>query len=464
MQNDRKYFKIAPIRRDKQMQIDLAKILHPNDIVVFACSGGPDSMCLFHQLLEIRKKIKITLICAHVNHKKRIESDLEYQFVKNSCHQNHIIFEGTEFNHYQKGNFEANAHQMRHDFFESIIQKYQANYFMTAHHGDDLIETILMRLTRGSTFLGYAGFQFFEKRENYILVRPLITMTKENILNYNQKNHITYVIDKTNEEDEYLRNRFRHHLLPILKKENKKIHLKFLKYQEKICQINEFLVKIMTNALTECVVNDNVLIDEFKGLDPLIQEMVLESYLYQIYQNDIVLIKEIHKQNIIDLLISSKTTGRISLPKKKIGIKTYQTFHITSQLEDEFYQISLKDKTELPNGHYLKKVESSYEKSNFVIRLDSDEIKLPLSVRMRKNGDKIASKNVLGHQKIKDIFIDSKIPQEQRNQWPIVVDGNDQILWIPGLKKSKFDKEIDEKYDIIYKYEISKEKNYVTKK
>ncbi len=220
----------------------------------------------------------------------------------------------------------------------------------------------------------------------------------------------------------------------------------------------------MTNALTECVVNDNVLIDEFKGLDPLIQEMVLENYLYQIYQNDIVLIKEIHKQNIIDLLTSSKTTGRISLPKKKIGIKTYQTFHITSQLEDEFYQITLKDKTELPNGHYLKKVESSYEKSNSVIRLDSDEIKLPLSVRMRKNGDKIASKNVLGHQKIKDIFIDSKIPQEQRNQWPIVVDGNDQILWIPGLKKSKFDKEIDEKYDIIYKYEISKEKNYVTKK
>ena len=85
-------------------------------------------------------------------------------------------------------------------------------------------------------------------------------------------------------------------------------------------------------------------------------------------------------------------------------------------------------------------------------------------VRNRKNGDIIASKNVNGHQKIKNIFIDQKIPKNERDQWPIVTDSNGEILWIPGLKKSKFDKEIDEKYDIIYKYEISKEKNYVTKK
>ena len=269
------------------MQINLNKLLFANDIIVFACSGGPDSMCLFHQLLEIQKKIKITLICAHVNHKKRIESDNEYQFVRKYCLEHHVVFEGIEFQHYKKGNFEANAHQMRRDFFESIIQKYHANYFMTAHHGDDLMETVLMRLTRGSSFLGYAGFQAIEKRKNYTVIRPLITMTKENILNYNQKHHLPFVIDHTNEEDNYLRNRYRHHLLPVLKKENKNIHLKFLKYQEKICQINEFLVKIMANTLTECVVNDNVLIDEFKRLDPVIQQMVLENYLYQIYNNDI---------------------------------------------------------------------------------------------------------------------------------------------------------------------------------
>ncbi|MCI8574963.1 MAG: tRNA lysidine(34) synthetase TilS [Bacilli bacterium] len=446
------------------MQNDLTKRLRTNDTVVFACSGGPDSMCLFHQLKELQKKIKITLICAHVNHKKRPESDEEFQFVKKYCEEQKVIFEGTEFNHYKKGNFEATAHQMRRDFFETIIKKYHANYFMTAHHGDDLTETILMRLTRGSTFLGYAGFQAIEKRENYTILRPLITMTKESIIDYNKKHNIPFVNDPTNEEDDYLRNRYRHHLLPILKKENKNIHLKFLKYQEKICQINEFLVKIMTNALTECVVNDNVLIDEFKGKDPLIQQMVLENYLYQIYQNDIVLIKEIHQKNILNLILSPKSTGLISLPQKKVGIKSYQTFRITTKSICDNYHKLLKNKSQIPNGYCLKKVENTNEKNNNVIRLNSEEIKLPLYVRTRKNGDKIASKNVLGHQKIKDIFINHKIPQEKRNSWPIVVDSNDNILWIPGLKKSKFDKEITEKYDIIYKYEICKEKNYVTKK
>ena len=85
-------------------------------------------------------------------------------------------------------------------------------------------------------------------------------------------------------------------------------------------------------------------------------------------------------------------------------------------------------------------------------------------MRNRKKADKIEVKNLNGHQKIKDIFIDKKIIKEQRDEWPILVDSSNNILWIPGIKKSKFDKENNENYDIIYKYNFSKEKNYVTKK
>lgn len=444
--------------------IYLNELLKENDTVVFACSGGPDSMCLFHLLNELKTEKKLKLICAHVNHKQRKESEEEYFFVKQSCEEANIIFEGTQFTNYQKGNFEATAHQMRKKFFESIIKKYHAKYLMTAHHGDDLIETILMRLTRGSSILGYPGFPKIKKEKDYFSVKPLITTTKDEILFYNTKNKISFVLDQSNNLDDYTRNRYRHHILPILKKENKEVHLKFLKFQEKLCRVNEFLVKNTSNALTECVTNDNVHIVEFMKLDSIIQHMVLEQFLYQIYKNEIKEINDIHVENILKLIYNSKTSGYISLPKGKIGIKNYQIFKIVDKIKKENYQYKLEKYVKLPNNDCILKLENSSEKNNNIIRLNSEEIKLPIIVRTRKDGDLIASKNLKGHQKIKDIFIDKKIPIEKRLTWPIVTDSEDKILWVPGLKKSKFDKEINEKYDIIYKYDISKEKNYVTKK
>ncbi len=447
--------------KEQQYLMDLLK---ENDIVVFACSGGPDSMCLLSLLLNVRKNKKISLICAHINHKQRKESEEEFKFVKKYCEDKNIIFEGTEFTEYKKGNFEANAHQMRKDYFEKIIQKYNANYFMTAHHGDDLIETILMRLVRGSSLNGYMGFSKIEHFSNYSIVRPLITSTKEDILSYNNFNKIPYALDKSNEEDYYTRNRYRHHILPFLKQENKSVHLKFLNYQEKLCRIHEFLVKVVENALTDCVTNDNVHIVEFMEYEEVIQQMMIEKYLYHIYQNDIKEIKEVHVKNILNLIRSFKSNGKISLPLKKVGIKEYNVFRIIEQEKENSYCAKLEDNFKLYNGNEIKKIVQSKEKNNFVIRLNSEEITLPLFVRTRQNGDKIASKNMNGHQKLKDIFIDYKIPEKERNLWPIITDSKNEILWIPGLKKSKFDKEINEKYDIIYKYDISKEKIYVTKK
>ena len=105
------------------------------------------------------------------------------------------------------------------------------------------------------------------------------------------------------------------------------------------------------------------------------------------------------------------------------------------------------------NGLYIiDMIDSTNEKSNYVIRLYSKEIKMPLYIRSREPGDKIAVKNMNGTQKVKQIFIDSKMPPSQRDEYPILVDSNNTVLWIPGIKKSKFDNDIDKKYDIILKY------------
>ena len=117
------------------------------------------------------------------------------------------------------------------------------------------------------------------------------------------------------------------------------------------------------------------------------------------------------------------------------------------------YKFELKNDIKLLNGKTFQIVEKEDSDSNYVCRLDSTEVSLPLYVRNRCSGDKIAVKNLNGSKKIKDIFIDSKIPLKDRESWPILVDSNDTILWVPGLKKSKYNKEKNGKYDIIIRYD-----------
>ena len=215
-----------------------------NTSAVIACSGGPDSMCLLYLLNSLKIEKNLQLICAHVNHKIRQESEKEAQMVQKYCKENGIIFELLEINEYKKERFsEEDARKKRYIFFNEVITKYHAKYLLTAHHGDDLIETILMRITRGSNLSGYIGIKQINDNGSYILLRPLLTTNKENILKYNNQNNIKYSIDKSNEDIRYTRNRYRKEILPFLKKENTNVHLKYLKFSRIIFENKKGLMR-----------------------------------------------------------------------------------------------------------------------------------------------------------------------------------------------------------------------------
>ena len=125
-----------------------------NDTIVLGCSSGPDSMALFHMLLKLREKYKLNLICAHVNHNMRKQSAEEYAFLEKYCDTHNVAFEGMIIKEYGDDNFHNEARNIRYHFFEDIVLKYDAKYLITAHHGDDLVETILMRISRGSNLQG----------------------------------------------------------------------------------------------------------------------------------------------------------------------------------------------------------------------------------------------------------------------------------------------------------------------
>ena len=431
----------------------LKSILKKNDCIVIATSGGPDSMCLLHLLCELKEKLSLKLIVAHVNHKLRSESEEEAEFVKETAFQHHLIYEYMEINEYHDDNLENEARIQRYTFFTKLVNIYHANYLMTAHHGDDLIETILMRLTRGSSLKGYSGFKKELPYKTYKIVRPLITETKKDIQTYMDSHGLKYYIDQSNYNLKYTRNRYRLKVLPFLKEENPQVHHKFLKFSKELADVNTFLDNYIKKLIPQISDENGFKIDELKKLDKFLLKKVVEYTLSNIYIDDLFLISDKHTDLIIGLINSRRTNTKISLPLSYEAIKSYNYYKIVKINKEDDYEYILEDIIKLPNNMVIKKIQDSHQKSNYILRLNSKDLKLPLKIRTRKNGDRMMVKNLGGSKKIKDILIDEKIPFEKRDTIPIVTDSNNTILWLPGVKKSKFDVESNGIYDIILSYE-----------
>ena len=436
----------------KQVLDFLNNLLKNDDTLVLGISGGPDSMCLLHVLISLKEKYNLKLVCAHINHGLRIESNEEKIFVENFCQNNGIIFEYLKIDNYKNNKFsEEEARRKRYAFFEELIKKYNAKYLMTAHHGDDLIETVMMRMVRGSTLSGFIGIPKISSNEKYKIVRPLLYLTKEDIYKYLFDKEIEYVIDKSNDSDKYTRNRYRKQLLPFLKQEEEKVHLKFLKYSEELEKYNNYINSLIKEKIKTIIIDDKIVIDKLLEEDKFIQEKIIEYKIKEIQKTEIFNITDKNFESIIKL-INNKENKEINLHDGFVARRSYNYLIIEKDKNIENYEYELKDKIIILNKYNFENIKNSELKSNYIIRLNSKEIKLPLYIRNKKDGDKIEVKNLKGTKKIKDIFIDSKLGLKKRREYPLLVDSDNFVLWIPGIKKSKFDKDINEKYDIIIKY------------
>lgn len=432
----------------------LINFLEDNSTVVVACSGGPDSMALLKILNDIKDKKNLNIICAHVNHKVRKESEEEKVLVENYTKKLNVIFEYYEItNYHEKANFHEDARKIRYEFLEKITKKYHAKYLMTAHHGDDLIETILMRIARGSNIKGYIGFKEVSPWNGITIVRPLIYKTKSYIEEYDKENNIPYAIDKTNYSCEYTRNRYRNMVLPILKEENENINLKYLKFSEELSKYYNYVLDEANKYLEEITdSNNNIFVDKFIKLPSLIQETIIQILVENIQKIDYLPINDNLFSEMIQTVNSIKDNISINLPNNYIFGKKYNIIYL-KKVENKVDTIDYILDKDYIGCNFSIIFTNEYEKSNNLVALNSNEITLPLVLTNRNNGDYIEVLNMNGKKKINDIFIENKIDSEKRDSYPIVKDSNNNVIWIPGLKKSKFAKQLDEKYDIILKYE-----------
>ncbi|MDD2435513.1 MAG: tRNA lysidine(34) synthetase TilS [Bacilli bacterium] len=423
------------------------------DTIVVAVSGGPDSMALLHILSRLKKAIDIEVVCAHVNHNVRKESYNEKVFVENFCVNHQIVFESMVIEDYGDDNFHNEARSKRYSYFAEIVKKHHAKYLLTAHHADDLIETILMRIVRGSTLRGYSGFSEELDMGDYVILRPFIKNTKDEILAYLKENKLSYAQDSSNFKDVYTRNRFRKYIVPQFKKEDPNVHQKFYKFSRTLLEYNNYIDNQVEKVMKKVYKQETLNIESFLKEEKVIQMKIIYNILEHIYHDDLMLITDHHADLLYNTITSKRANVAIHLPNNIQAVKTYNNLILVpiDQTNHE-YEIELITYVNLPNGKNIEVVDKSDETDNFVCRLDKNEVKFPLHVRNRKNGDKMYIKGMLGRKKISDIFIDEKIGAHDRDVWPIVVDSEDNIVWLPGLKKSKFDKTKKEKYDIILRY------------
>ncbi|MEM7816939.1 MAG: tRNA lysidine(34) synthetase TilS, partial [Candidatus Aenigmatarchaeota archaeon] len=206
--------------------IQTYSLLDKKDKIILGVSGGPDSICMLYLFSKIINEYKLKILCAHFNHSLRKEADSEEAFVKKICKDLGIKFisEKKEIYKLFKGNsLEQFARNLRLDFFIRCARKFKIKKVALAHHKDDVIETVLMRIIRGSGLKGLRGILPISKFKGITFIRPLINLRKTEILNWLKINDISYCIDKTNFEEKFFRNKIRLKLLPLLEEFNPNI-------------------------------------------------------------------------------------------------------------------------------------------------------------------------------------------------------------------------------------------------
>ncbi len=443
--------------RDKVYSfIEKHQLLFPGAMVVAGVSGGPDSLALLHFLNREKDRLNLTVIAAHVDHMFRGEESYEdLLFVEKFCGKLSIPFEGKRINvpEYQKkynlGVQEA-ARQCRFAFFNEVMDTYHADFLALAHHGDDQIETMLMRQVRGGYGMSLAGMQPRRKLERGEVIRPFLSVTKSEIQHYCSENGLHPRIDPTNEKDTYARNRFRHHVLPFLKEENPRVHERYQHLSEAWTEDNAYLEKLARTELDSVLLqqknNSTRISIKALSLLPLpLQRRVIHLILNYLYRSIPASLSSVHIEQLLNLLESEHPSGTLHFPESLFAVRSYDECYFTfrdEKREEYEYVLHVPEEVSLPDGSSI----SSFHTYDFphghqdenVFVCEADSVKLPLLVRNRRNGDRMSVYGMKGTKKLKDIFIDQKIPIEKRNRWPVVTDSEGTILWLPQLKKSAF--------------------------
>lgn len=431
-------------------------MIEKGDKVILAVSGGPDSTAMLYLMNDLRNDLECSLHIAHLNHCLRgEESDEDAVFVKEQALKLNIPITVEELDVKNlitdKESLESGARRIRYEFFKKVMSDIQANKVAQGHTADDQAETVLMRLLRGSGTKGLSGIPPI--RDN-IYIRPLIEISRSEVEAYLQSIDIQPRWDSSNLSTEYERNRIRHELIPLLEsKYSPNIKSIFCQTAEILRAEDEFLDILAKDALCQCLEKGNshnkgdqggfintitIQTDNLKKHHISIQRRIIRIAIESIL-GDLRRYEFHHIDEIMSLIETGKTGNSISLPRGITAEKSYGKIIIKLD-EDETIEpfdfiIKVPGETEIPSLG-LKILTSigkgnSYSKELYQKTFDYDVIEGELHIRSRRKGDRFQPLGMSSTKKLKEFFIDEKIPRSQRDRIPILTDGN-KIMWVIG--------------------------------
>ncbi len=435
-------------------------MIQSGDKVLVALSGGPDSACLLHILSELRELLNIEIYAAHVNHCLRGESALgDEEYVQELCQKLNIkcFVRRVDINKISKErniSTEMAGREERYKFFEELKEEHSLDKIAIAHNANDQAETLIMRALRGTGIEGLVGIR---PVRDGIFIRPILVLRRNEIEEYCKKKNLNPRIDETNLEDIYSRNKIRLKAIPFIQENfNPDIVTALNRLAYSCSKDVEFIQEEVEKRYPKLCISErnSVVIKEeaFKEREAILSRIIKKALVEVSSKHSNFELKHIH--DIISL--KEKGTGKqINITNGVVALNEYGQIRIKlidDKKEKETKVLNLKNvKEELDVnkeitisdeilGIYELKVEDfkkgeKFSKDRFIKSFDYDKIS-SVDIRFRKNGDKIIPLGMKSAKKLKDIFINNKIPKDERDFIPLVI-FNDEISWIVGHNVSE---------------------------
>ncbi|APG23901.1 MAG: tRNA lysidine(34) synthetase TilS [Syntrophotalea acetylenica] len=416
--------------------------LQPKDRILVGVSGGVDSVVLLDLLWQAAGKLQLEIRAAHLDHCMRSESCRDAEFVRELCLRLQVplslgCIDVPTLAAQRKRGLEEAARDARRDFLLRTARLEGCRFVALGHHRDDQAETFMHRLLRGSSLSGLACMRL----RSDPFIRPLLTFSRSDILQYRDSRQLGHVEDLSNADPSFTRNRLRHELLPLLREYNPRIDHHLAALSRRIAVEEDYWEQQVGDAMASlCVAGDDGLwlcCNALELLHPALRLRVLRAALERL-RGDLRGIGAPHLEALQNLLHGARPEAEVHLPGAWAARRYDRLWmRTTPPLPRQGFAVAIPGPGvyDFPGGgqlHVTLQADCGGE-TRWVAEFDAALVRFPLQVRSFRPGDRFYPSGAPGHRKLKDFFIDAKLPREVRQALPLVV--ADEIIWLPGLRR-----------------------------